>query len=73
MNPGTAGPTSSFTYLISDSAANPIEQVTQGVTFVATAGGFQDIQITAPDGKKTINEANVPFTFRMRPENIFTD
>ena len=48
---------------------NPIELVNEGVYFVATAGGFQEIQITTD--KKTINERNVLYTFRMAPENTF--
>ena len=68
-NPSQAGPTDSFTYLISDMDNNPIELVNEGVYFVATAGGFQEIQITTD--KKTINERNVLYTFRMAPENTF--
>ena len=71
-NPSLAGPTSTFTYVISDAQNNPVETVTQGVFFVTTAGGFQEIEIFVPPDRKTINEVDVPFTFRMKPENAFT-
>lgn len=64
-NPVQAGPSSTFAYVLSDAEANPIETVTAGVFFYTTAGGFSEIEISAPAGKRTINEANVPFTFRM--------
>ena len=57
--------------MISDSESNPIETVNTGVFFYTTAGGFSEIEISAPAGKRTINEADVPFTFRMQPENSF--
>lgn len=31
-----------------------------------------EIEVSVPDDKKTINEREVPFTFRMKPENAFT-
>lgn len=47
-NPQTAGATSTFTYLISDAEQNPIEQVTEGIFFFTTAGGFIEIEMTTP-------------------------
>ena len=61
--------------MISDTEGNRIEQVTDSVFFFTTAGGFIEIEITVPtepEDKRIINEKNVPFTFRMKPENSFS-
>ena len=47
----------------------PVEEVLDGITFTASAGGFAIAEITASN--YTINKENVEFTFTLQPQDEF--
>ena len=63
-NPSQTDESASFTYRIFDPLENTIEEVLDGITFTASAGGFADASVVASDS--LINESNVDYTFSMR-------